>query len=474
MTRYDAGRLIRDRFGFAAARVEPMLRIRGMPHTQALVREIQAVGDGVNRRLLVMAPPRTGKSLMVSRLACAWYTARHPDRVSAICSHTAGLATMLSRQGRGYYRAMGGRTSGKVTDELWETDEGGYVLARGRGGAFTGHGVSGCLFIDDLVKDREEADSPLIQMRTADWLKSVAFQRLEGPHSSVIAIGTRWSDHDPIGIIFELERAGGVTQNWRILWFDQEYDPRDRNIPDSCTLVPDWREEGELLCPELMPPAEVAQKKALSGSREWASQHQQRPAPRGGLMFKAAWFGILRAVPGTVRRRVRAWDLAKSTSKDADRTAGVRMAEFTTESGAPQWLIEDVVSGKWTPKERHERITATARADGYGVEIVIEQETDGEDRVRQLVAACAPFSAKAIRAKGSKPVRAQGLAAQAEAGNVFLLGGGADWLPGFLDELTMFPVGKHDDRTDAAAHAFNQLAAAPTAEIAESPFAGIW
>jgi hypothetical protein len=47
-----------------------------------------------------------------------------------------------------------------------------------------------------------------------------------------------------------------------------------------------------------------------------AGQHQQRPSPRGGLMFKRHWFGVVPAAPAGCRW-VRGWDLAASEEKGA-------------------------------------------------------------------------------------------------------------------------------------------------------------
>ena len=57
---------------------------------------------------------------------------------------------------------------------------------------------------------------------------------------------------------------------------------------------------------------------------------------------------------------------------------------------------------------------------------------------------------------GSKEARARGLAVQIEHGNVVMQK--AHWNQVFIEELRMFPNGKHDDQVDAGAVAFNRLA----------------
>ena len=56
---------------------------------------------------------------------------------------------------------------------------------------------------------------------------------------------------------------------------------------------------------------------------------------------------------------------------------------------------------------------------------------------------------------GDKETRALPLAAQAEAGNVFLLEG--PWNEAFLSEIEAFPMGKWKDQVDAASRAFTEL-----------------
>jgi phage terminase large subunit-like protein len=58
---------------------------------------------------------------------------------------------------------------------------------------------------------------------------------------------------------------------------------------------------------------------------------------------------------------------------------------------------------------------------------------------------------------GSKADRAQPLAAASERGLVRLLSG--HWNKDFLDEIELFPFGRHDDCVDSASLAFNKLAA---------------
>jgi predicted phage terminase large subunit-like protein len=70
------------------------------------------------------------------------------------------------------------------------------------------------------------------------------------------------------------------------------------------------------------------------------------------------------------------------------------------------------------------------------------------------------YDARAIPQTVSKEIRATGLSAQQQAGNVLLVRG--DWNQRFIVECAAFPEGTHDDQVDAVASAFNRLVGAET------------
>ncbi len=121
------------------------------------------------------------------------------------------------------------------------------------------------------------------------------------------------------------------------------------------------------------------------------------------------------------------------------------------------YFVEDVQRGKWSPAQRDMVIRQTARRDGQSVSIMLEQEpgSAGKSVADYLVRSLAGFTVSAERPTGAKEVRAQPLASQCGIRNVSLVKG--EWNADFLDELAMFPNGRHDDQVDAASGAFSRL-----------------
>jgi predicted phage terminase large subunit-like protein len=201
-------------------------------------------------------------------------------------------------------------------------------------------------------------------------------------------------------------------------------------------------------------PAQVAEAKARLGSYGYSAQHQQEPLPGEGVLFQRAWFPIVAAAP-RVRQRVRYWDKA-ATQDGGDYSAGVLMAK----SEAGQFYVEDVTRGQWSALKREAVIEQTAHLDAERGRTTIwvecEPGSGGKESAELTVRRLAGFPVHAERVTGDKVTRARPLAAQAEAGNVFLVKG--PWNRTFLDELCAFPYARHDDQVDAAAGAFNKLA----------------
>lgn len=174
-----------------------------------------------------------------------------------------------------------------------------------------------------------------------------------------------------------------------------------------------------------------------------------------GALAQRQWFGIVEAIPAGARR-VRYWDFAatekKLSSDDPDFTAGVKLAYA---DGI--YYVEHVIQERLEPAGVDRLVLQTANSDGRDVEIGIEQEpgASGKAMAAYMIRALAGYNVRATAASGDKVTRALPWFAQAQAGNVKLLR--SAWNSDYLDEVTMFPVGAHDDMADATSGAFSRL-----------------
>jgi hypothetical protein len=267
-----------------------------------LIELLQAVADGQLSRLIVTCPPRLGKSLLVSKLFPAYFLQRYPHLFAAIASYSAELAYAHSREARHFYRETGhllARDSAAVGN--WLTRQRGGCIAAGVDGPFTGKGYS-LGIIDDPYKGPGDAASPALRQKLIDWLRSVWLTRAEpstvlGPDgteqpnlSAQVVVLTRWDHQDVIGWLLEQE-LGEAPQHWTVLDLPAiAEEPADRpKLPSTCTLIPDWRQPGEALCPERFPLPELIKIRARLGAYWWAALYQQRPSPASGSIFLRQW-----------------------------------------------------------------------------------------------------------------------------------------------------------------------------------------
>lgn len=179
-----------------------------------------------------------------------------------------------------------------------------------------------------------------------------------------------------------------------------------------------------------------------------------------GELFRREWFPIVEHGPRD-GRVVRYWDLAATAPRpgatDPDWTVG---GKVLCQRG--QYWVLDVRRIRTTPKGVDDLVAQTAKEDGKGVEIHIEQEGGASgklviDRFQRDVLPGYPVSGHPP--SGDKVTRARPASSAAEAGNVLLVRG--PWITPFLDELGLFPYGDHDDQVDVLSGAVAVLTQEP-------------
>jgi predicted phage terminase large subunit-like protein len=428
-------------------------RFKWHPHCVKIAEVLVRVANGELSRVMIFAPPRHGKSELLSRLFSAYYLSLFPDRWVGINSYAADLAYTLSRSARENFLTNGGGVKDDASAvKHWETTEGGGLWAAGVGGPITGKGFH-LGIIDDPLKNAEEASSPTVNESHQAWYPSTFYTR-EEPRAAIVIMMTRWNENDLCGWLLSQEAEEEEPERWHVVSFEaiKEEDPIE--IPPTCTLESDDREVGAPLCPERYSLEKLQKIAKRVGPYFWNALYRQRPTARGGNLFKLHQLPIVDEAP-VEAKRVRYWDLGGSDSKKADYSVGCLIAK--TPEGF--FYIEDVKRGQWSPKERNEQIRTIAEADRarYGVIPTWIEKVPGlaVEVIDNIVRYMAGFSVHTEMAKNDKVTRADPLASQCEAGNVKVVKGA--WNVAFRSELTAFPNGANDDQVDAASGAFAKL-----------------
>jgi predicted phage terminase large subunit-like protein len=401
---------------------------------------LDLVTRGDIRKIMFFMPPRHSKTEHVTVRYTSWRLEKDPTLPVILGAYNQIVANRFSRKIRRIVKPRIALNPERAAVGEWETMLGGGLRAAGVGAGITGMGAR-LILIDDPVKNRKEAESEAYQETVWEWYKSDLYTRQNPGGCAFILQMTRWAELDLAGRILNSEDA----PNWVVIRYPAEAEEND----------PLGRKVGEPLCPELWPIYELRSFRIVLGERNYQALYQQNPVPPDGNKFKRQWFGIVEAAP-VEAYRVRFWDKAASENQ-GDFSAGVLIA--CTKEGL--FYIEDCVSGQWSDLDRDKIIKQTAQLDAkkYGnvVQVWGEQEpsASGKDAARAFIRNLAGFPVHAEVSSGSKEVRAQGMAAQAEAGNVKIVSG--EWNERFLKVACAFPNGATDDEIDAACLAFNKL-----------------
>lgn len=288
--------------------------------------------------------------------------------------------------------------------------------------------------------ETEVEDGPHIPPPTD--AKMVKWAKLHNGHTI-----TRQQYDEPWELHRETQEALTQAENAGTLLWEEGYkaDPREN--------------DGDLAWPEMYSKTYLdeqlkPQLRMIGGGYAEAGQLQQRPTLRGGGMFQRKWFQPIRKdqlPPGRVI--CRAWDLAGTKNKRSANTASVKVSRK-----GRNIYVEHVLAFQGTPHEVDEKIVECAEVlDERHVDHDFPQDP-GQAGVAQkshIAGLLHGFRVFFSADSGSKEMRAQPLASQAQAGNVYIVEG--PWNEDFLVELSVFPRGAKKDRVDAFSRAYARL-----------------
>jgi len=411
---------------------------RKAKHHALIANALMRVFRGECRRLIINVPPRYSKTELAVVNWIAWCLGHVPDAEFIHTSYSATLAALNASNAQSvveheaYREVFPDLQIVKSAQAHWTTTDGGVVYAAGSGGTLTGFGAGkhrdgfgGAIIIDDPHK-ADEARSDTIRKGVIEWFQNTLESRKNAPHTPIVLIMQRLHQDDLAGWLLD----GGNGEQWEHLCLPALQD-------DGTALWPDKHSVDKLL--EMQEAAPYT----------FSGQYQQRPTPPAGQIFKPDKIGIVDAVPvGT--RFVRGWDFAGTT--DGDWTVGGKIG--IQPNG--RYLIADIVRLRATSEVVAEALVNTAKRDGSATRVRIPQDPGqaGKAQAAYFTKLLAGYTVKALPVTGDKITRAEPFASQVNAGNVDMLA--AEWNAALVDELRMFPAGRHDDQADALSDAFSE------------------
>lgn len=397
-----------------------------------IAEQLERVESGEIDRLMLLVPPRHGKSELASRRFPARYLGRFPHRQFISSSATGTLAEDFGRDVRNiiaspeyqvlYETRLAEDSKAKGR---WNTNDGGAYYAVGVGAAIMGRGAH-VFMIDDPFGTMADARSETARKNVFDWYTGTVYNRLE-ENGAIVLINHRMHEDDLTGMLRAQQAAGG--DKWEVV-----------------ELKPDM-EAGMALWPEKYPIEALERIRRNTTAQDFSALYLQNPTPDEGMYFKADWLRPYDTAPVRSTLRIYGGSDYAVTSDGGDWTCHVVIGIDPT----GHMYLMDLWRGQTNSSEWIEAFC----------DLVIDWKPIGwAEENGQIRAAIGPHLARRQRersawvareqfaTKGDKAVRAQSIRGRMSLDGLYVPIH-AKWYAAFRNELLSFPSGKHDDQVDA-------------------------
>lgn len=408
-------------------------------HTNDILEEcdriVKSVESGVCEYHVFSLPFRHGKSDIGERRLGPWTLARNPDWEIILADYNFELASEMSIDARRCMREFGPQYGLSISNErdqvgAWKLhDRKGAFFATGIGGTVTGRGAN-LLIIGDYLKSRRDAESATIRNHQWESFQSDLMTRLAPVHA-VLFFANRWHEDDLPG---RIKRKNDPNS--------RDYDPKFPKFVFHD--YPAVRSDGSWLFEARFSPTWYETVRAALGTYAWNAQGLQNPQPRTGNMLRVD--RVQEVNPATWPKNLNwvwGWDLASTRKEiakpDPDYTVGTKLSY-----DGEKLRIAKVVRGQWNVTDRREHMKLVTEPHA---KVRIEAVAGYKDTVPLAREWLANKTAdiEEVNVNTDLVARCTCVENIFEAGNVEVPAG-ADWLPGWKEELGAFASGAHDDQ----------------------------
>lgn len=431
-------------------------------HIDAMCEHLEAVTYGQITRLLINVPPGAMKSLLTGVMwpMWEWGPKNKPHQRYVATAHKEPLAIRDNLKARrlvssDWYQGLWGDrvvlTGDQNAKTKFENTRTGFREAM----AFNSlTGSRGDRVIIDDPHSVDDANSDAKRETAVTTFLEAVPTRLNSPErSAIIVIMQRLHERDVSGVI--MAKALGYDH----LMLPMEFEA-SRRCRTSIGFTDPRQNDGDLLFPQRFPRTVVDRDKAVMGEYATAGQFQQRPAPRGGAIFKSEFVKTYSGAPPDMQWRAIFADTAMKAKQENDYS--VFMEWGLGRDGRPYLL--SLTRGKWEAPELE--IVAKGTWDqafarpvnvwGTLRHMAIEDKVSGTGLIQKFARNRIPVTG--IERDKDKVQRARDVTPYL-AVNPIMVPEDASWLPAYLDELLAFPKGAHDDQVDPTVDAIKELLA---------------
>lgn len=478
--------------------------VRRWRYVEYLSRKFVDAATGKSPRQIWNLPTRYGKSWS-ARWGVTWVLDRTSGKARLVfVSYADTLARENSIAVRDFGLAYQDRLNFQLApdrrqQDRWNTSTGGGLKADGMKGGILGFGagggavdtetglmVRGGILVDDPYAGWIQAHSDATRRDVVGHFKGTIRNRLDEEEAWIIVIMQRLHPLDVTQTLLD-EAEAETGDPWEHVCLPAlAWEPGQGCECRSCKGRPDplGRAPGEPLEPERFTLEQVQGRHRGMGSFGVNAMEQQRPQAAEGLDFKRAWFPLFTASekPKRPERSCTSWDLKLKDSEKGDYVVG----QAWWAVGRGRWLV-DQLRGQYDhattacaiallavrhPEIRTHYVESAGAADevigmlrtptpGFVVSDEMQTRlgmTDDEARAVERLRRGGMRNVKGEPVtQAAKPVRARVFITPYAEQRDVLLPADAPWVSEWLDEVTAFPDGLHDDQVDAFSQAMKVL-----------------
>jgi predicted phage terminase large subunit-like protein len=420
-------------------------------HIEAMTHALERVLRGETRRLLIMVPPRSLKSICTSVALTAFALGQDPTQRIICASYSEGLAKKHANDFRvvmraPFYRRIFPETvisASKDTELEAMTTKRGFRYTTSVGGTLTGRGGR-LLIVDDPMKP-QDAHSAAARETVQQWYSNTLLPRLDSKADGAIIVVMQRLHEDDLAAHL-LQQA-----NWEVLKLPA-IAVMEQTVPLGFGRKY-HRKKDEVLHPAREPLSTLLELEREMGSADFAAQYQQEPLPPGGNLIKPSWLRVYDDPPPWDHgdKLIVSWDTAMSAGDRCDYSACL-ILQVKKEAA---YVLEVVRERLDYPDLRRKMIELHRKWSSVPLNyaLLIENKGSGMSLLQDLRSE--GIFGIGVKPTGDKILRMTAHTARMEAGAVHLPRQ-APWLSDFRHELLTFPAGKYDDQVDALSQALDR------------------
>jgi predicted phage terminase large subunit-like protein len=419
------------------------------PYIDYICSELSKIRRGKERLFLINLPPQHLKTFCAICLI-AWYLGHNPHHRVLVIGYSGEHAATISRQVRGIIRSPWYREAFPTRISQWrssasdfQTKQGGSVYAVSANGSVTGRPAD-LIVYDDPIQIGDYNNLPLME-KVNSGFDSVIMSRLSNPAKGcVVIVAHRLHEDDISGHVL---KEGGYHHICLPL-----IAPRKKRYDLGHDT---WiRRKGELLRPDQYSEKVIARVRKLV-TPDFETLYQQNPGGGSSAKVKREYFPVLdldrmpelpivlSIDPGFSARSDRSYSVIQLWSPFSGGEHHLR-DQFRVHCGLDDLWAALKHFARRTPSAILIENTANGpalihKAKRFGRLNVIPVSPDGRSKVERLK--------RHIHIIRDRHI---------------ILPLGAEWVEGYLDEISEFPTGPFDDQVDATTQYLDFMAKNPS------------